>query len=268
MYSAFVGMSARATVPTFLRRAAYSAFANVVGADLSEAEHELTEYRSLGEVFSRRLRPGLRVVESKGIVAPCDGKVAACGRIEDGTLIQAKGRQYTVSELVADDGLAEALADGQFFTIYLSPRDYHRVHAPVDGEVRGYEYLPGTLWPVSQRFVQRVDRLFARNERAVLPLHTAAGPVVVVLVGAAGVGNMWIALDDRETRSWRKTFGRSQRQRVELPPRALGKGDELGAFLLGSTVVVLLPRQAALGEALVEGNAVRMGQAVASWEAT
>ncbi len=267
MYSAFVGMSARATVPTFLRRVAYSAFANVVGADLSEAEHELTEYRSLGEVFARRLRPGLRVVESAGIVAPCDGKVAACGRIKGGTLIQAKGREYSVAELVADDGLAAELADGQFFTIYLSPRDYHRVHTPVDGEVRGYQYLPGTLWPVSQRFVQRVDRLFARNERAVIPLATERGPVVVVLVGASGVGNMWIALDDQETRVWRKPFGRSQRQHVELPARALAKGDELGAFHLGSTVVVLLPRRAALGEALVEGNAVRMGQAVASWEA-
>ena len=270
MYSAFIGMSARATVPMFLRRTAYAMFASAVGADLSEAEQELTEYRSFGDVFARRLQPGRRMVDAGRdvVVAPCDGKVAEAGRIQDGTLIQAKGREYSVAELVADETLANQLSDGQFFTVYLSPRDYHRVHAPVDGEVSGYEYLPGTLWPVSERFVQRVDRLLARNERAVVSLTTPAGPVVVVMVGAAGVGNLWMALDNRETRSWRKTFGRSARQRISVPAQPLRRGDELGAFLLGSTVVVLLPRAAKLGEALTAGGTLRMGQAVAALEAS
>lgn len=270
MYSAFIGLSARATVPMFLRRTAYSMFATVVGADLSEAERELTQYRSLGEVFARRLSPGRRSVDLSpaAVVSPCDGKVAAAGRIEHGTLIQAKGREYSVSELVADAELGSQLDDGHYFTIYLSPRDYHRVHAPVDGVLQRYEYVPGTLWPVSERFVRRVDRLLARNERAVLPLTTAAGPAVVVMVGAAGVGNLWLAPDDRETRTWRKTFGRSEPQRVELPPQALTRGDELGAFLLGSTVVVLLPRAARLGDALTAGATVRMGQAVGALEAS
>lgn len=270
MYSAFIGLSARATVPMFLRRAAYSVFANVVGADLSEAAQELTEYRSLGDVFARRLQPGRRTVDAAphAVVSPCDGKVAASGQIASGTLIQAKGREYSVSELVADDALAQELQDGQFFTVYLSPRDYHRVHSPVDGEVAGYQYLPGTLWPVSELFAKRVDRLLARNERAVVPVQTPSGPVVVVLVGAAGVGNLWMAPDDRETRTWRKTFGRSSRQQVTLSPQAVRRGDELGAFMLGSTVVVLLPRSARLGEALAPGQMVRMGQAVAALEAS
>jgi phosphatidylserine decarboxylase len=244
-------------------------FARVVGADLSEAGQDLSEYRTFGEMFARRLQPGRRTIaEGAGVViSPCDGRLAASGQIDAGTLVQAKGRDYTVAELVADDALAEQLRDGQFFTIYLSPRDYHRVHAPVDCQMSGYQYLPGTLWPVSERFVRRVDRLLARNERAVLQLQTSQGPVVVVMVGAAGVGNLWLSLDDRETRSWRKTFGTSERHRVEVPPVALERGAELGAFFLGSTVVVLLPPSAKLSAQLVQGEMLRMGQAVADLEA-
>lgn len=122
---------------------------------------------------------------------------------------------------------------------------------------------------MSELFAKRVDRLLARNERAVVPVQTPSGPVVVVLVGAAGVGNLWMAPDrDRETRTWRKAFGRSSRQQVTLSPQAVQRGDELGAFMLGSTVVVLLPRSARLGEALAPGQMVRMGQAVAALEAS
>jgi phosphatidylserine decarboxylase len=269
MYSAFIGMSARATVPAFLRNAAYRAFANVVGADLSEAEQDLAAYRSFGDMFARRLQPGRRIVDERAgvVVSPCDGKIAAVGDIEAGTLIQAKGREFSVAELVADQALAEQLHDGRYMTVYLSPRDYHRVHAPVDGVASGYDYLPGTLWPVSDRFVRRVDRLFARNERAVITLQTPQGPVVVVMVGAAGVGNLWISLDDRETRTWRRTFGHTEPRHVELPPTELHRGDELGAFFLGSTVVMLLPRQAKLDGAHLLGGTLRMGQAVADLEA-
>jgi phosphatidylserine decarboxylase len=270
MYSAFIGMSARAPVPAFLRRAAYHAFANVVGADLSEAEQDLAAYRTFGEMFARRLQPGRRVVDEGEhvVVSPCDGRVAEFGDITAGSLIQAKGREYTVAELVADDALAAELHHGRYLTVYLSPRDYHRVHSPVDGVISGYEYLPGTLWPVSDRFTRRVDRLLARNERAVMTLQTPQGPVVVVMVGAAGVGNLWISLDDRETRTWRRTFGRSERRKVELSPTELTRGDELGAFYLGSTVVMLLPPKARLGAGLNHGGTLRMGQAVADLEAS
>jgi phosphatidylserine decarboxylase len=270
MYSAFIGMSARAPVPAFLRRAAYHAFASVVGADLSEAEQDLAAYRTFGDMFARRLQPGLRPIDQGEhvVVSPCDGRIAELGDIDAGSLIQAKGRQYTVAELVADDALAAELQDGRYLTVYLSPRDYHRVHSPVDGTITGYQYLPGTLWPVSDRFVSRVDRLLARNERAVMTLQTPQGPVVIVMVGAAGVGNLWIGLDDRETRTWRRTFGRSERRSVELPPAELRRGDELGAFYLGSTVVMLLPRRAKLGAGLLQGGTLRMGQAVADLEAS
>lgn len=269
MYSAFIGMSARAPVPAFLRRAAYHAFANVVGADLSEAEQDLAAYRTFGDMFARRLQPGRRTIDTgeHAIISPCDGRVAEFGDIEAGSLIQAKGREYTVAELVADEALADELSDGRYLTVYLSPRDYHRVHSPVDGTVSGYDYLPGTLWPVSERFIRRVDRLLSRNERAVITVQTPQGPVVVVMVGAAGVGNLWISLDDRETRTWRRTFGRSERRKVELSPLELSRGDELGAFYLGSTVVMLLPRKTRLSAELSRGGTLRMGQAVADLEA-
>ncbi len=270
MYSAIIGMSARTPVPAFLRRAAYHAFARAVGADLSEAEQDLAAYRTFGDMFARRLQPGRRIVDEGEhvVVSPCDGRVAEFGDITEGALIQAKGRNYTVAELVADEALAESLHDGRYLTVYLSPRDYHRVHSPVDGTVAGYEYLPGTLWPVSDRFIRRVDRLLSRNERAVITLQTPQGPVVVVMVGAAGVGNLWLSLDDRETRTWRRTFGRSERRRVEVSPTELRRGQELGAFYLGSTVVMLLPRRAKLDAGLLHGGTLRMGQAVADLEAS
>jgi phosphatidylserine decarboxylase len=268
LYSALVGVTARTAVPSFLRRAAYQMFARVVGADLSEADQDLRDYRTFGEMFARRLQPGLRTVEGgeSVIVSPCDGRIAAAGSIHAGTLIQAKGREYTVAELVADDDLAAQLHDGRFLTVYLSPRDYHRVHVPVAGSLTGYRYLPGTLWPVSARFAQRVDRLLARNERAVVPLQTEYGLVVVVLVGAAGVGNLWLSMDDHETRGWRQTFGWAEPKRVELPPTKVQRGDEIGAFYLGSTVIMLLPEKAKLKSDLIDGGTLRMGQAVADWE--
>jgi phosphatidylserine decarboxylase len=270
MYSVVVGVSARATVPTFLRRAAYQLFANIVGADLSEAAEDLATYQTFGDMFARRVQAGRRTIDGgkNAVISPCDGRVAAAGDIVEGALVQAKGRDYTVAELVADDDLATRLHNGRFLTVYLAPRDYHRVHSPVDGTLSGYDYLPGTLWPVSERFVRNVDRLLARNERAVLTIQTSRGPVVVVMVGAAGVGNLWLSADNRETRTWRRIFGGGERRRVELPPVALSRGDELGAFFLGSTVIVLLPPAATLSTELKLGSRLRMGQAIAELEAS
>jgi len=261
-YSALVGWGATQTLPTRLRRPAYRAFARAVGVDLDETELDLRAYPTFGDFFARRLRQGARRIDpaSEAIIAPCDGKLAALGSIGasgvDGTLVQAKGRYYRLAELVADAAFARTLSGGAYATIYLSPRDYHRVHAPIDGRVVGYDYLPGELWPVNPRVANRRDGLFARNERVVIRLATQIGTIAVVMVGALGVGNIRLA-HAPDSATWRNA---GERRRIELDV-PVAKGDELGAFRLGSTVVLVFPP----GRAALDCNdTLRFGERIGS----
>jgi phosphatidylserine decarboxylase len=157
--------------------------------------------------------------------------------------------------------LAAALAGGAFVTTYLSPRDYHRVHTPVDGSLVGYHYVPGQRWPVSGRFMRNVPRLLAINERVVIELSTEWGPAAVVMVAASGVGNMWLSHVGNDTRIWHDS---GEPRHVTFPPAALAAGDELGSFLLGSTVVMLLPAGAPRLRALGDGDVMRFGEGLAA----
>jgi phosphatidylserine decarboxylase len=176
-------------------------------------------------------------------------------------MIQAKGRQYRLEELLADDDFAAKLRGGAYVTVYLSPRDYHRVHAPVGGALVGYDYLPGALWPVNPRVAARRDALLARNERVVIHLKSPdVGHVAVVMVGASGVGNIRVThgFDSATVRA------KNERTRVELSGVDVARGDELGAFRLGSTVVVVFePGRVELADGDV-GDAVRFGVRMAS----
>ncbi len=260
-YSALIGWTATQEVPSRLRPFAYRAFARAVGANLAEAELDLHAYPSFGDFFARRLRDGARQIDpaADAIVSPCDGLVAASGQTTDGTLVQAKGKSYTLAELLASESLAARFTGGDYATIYLSPRDYHRVHTPVSGHLVAYDYLPGALWPVNPLVVARRDALFARNERVVIELDAGAlGRVCVVMVGAAGVGN--IALDHGDLSSARLR-GAGERRRVELGNIPVVRGDELGAFRLGSTVVLVFePNRSAL--ALTSGQTLKFGESI------
>lgn len=257
VYSALVGKAARRRVPVPLRSAAYRAFARAVGADLTEAELDLRAYASLGDLFARRLRPGMRPIDGElgSIVAPCDGVLAARGTAVDGALIQAKGKTYQLDELLVDRELAARLTGGEYATIYLSPRDYHRVHTPVDGRLVRYDYIPGALWPVNPVVAARRDRLLVRNERVVITIDAGRlGTVAIVMVGAAGVGN--IALEYApESVTWR---AQGERRRIELD-HELARGDELGAFRLGSTVVMVFEPKAVNIDGEV-GQVMRFGE--------
>jgi phosphatidylserine decarboxylase len=231
-----VGLTARRRLPVPLRSAAYRAFARAVGADLGEAELDLRSYASLGDLFARRLKPGARTIDPEltSVIAPCDGVLAALGTSADGSMIQAKGKHYQLDELVVDGELAQRLLGGDYATIYLSPRDYHRVHSPVDGRLVRYDYVPGALWPVNPVVASRRDRLLTRNERVVITIDAGRlGKVAVVMVGAAGVGNIALTYAPEST-TWRAA---GERRRIELDYE-LSRGDELGAFRLGSTVVM------------------------------
>ncbi|HEY4244867.1 MAG TPA: archaetidylserine decarboxylase [Kofleriaceae bacterium] len=232
-----------------------------MGADLAEAELPLGAYPSLGDFFARRLRDGARTVDPApdAIVAPCDGVIAAIGTADEGLLFQAKGRDYRLGDLLADEAWAAALTGGAYATIYLSPRDYHRVHTPADAQLTAYEYVPGLLFPVMPRVVNRVDGVFARNERVIIQLDSRTlGKVAVVMVGAAGVGNI-VVTHGPSSASLRKAH---ERRRVEVGSR-LERGDELGAFRLGSTVILVFePGRATLAGSI--GQAVKFGERMGS----
>jgi phosphatidylserine decarboxylase len=257
-YSSVIGVTARRPIWRPLRAPIYRAFAAAVGARLDEVESPLPTFESFGDFFARRLYPGARPIAASPLVSPCDGAVGASGVADRGELVQAKGHHYTIADLVADDDLAGRLSGGRYVTIYLSPRDYHRVHAPCGGSVTGYRYVPGQRWPVSPRFVDHVERLFAVNERVVIELATQWGPAVVVMVAATGVGNVWLTHAGHDTREWRRV-GAPHHQPLAA---TVAGGDELGAFLLGSTVVMVLPPAAPALALPPLGDAIRCGQAL------
>ena len=235
-------------------------FARVAGIDVEEAEGPPEAYESLNAFFTRRLKEGTRQVdpvEAGGMVSPVDGRVGAFGTIESGTLLQAKGREYRIEDLV--DSAEEALRfqGGKYATIYLSPRDYHRIHAPVGGRLDKISYIPGHLFPVNRFAVENIEELFAVNERLITYLESEdLGRVAVVKVGATCVGRIGLSFDPFRTNS-----GLCRRE--EFQPREeleFAAGDELAVFNLGSTVVLLVESsQLEFGEAMQAGKMVQMG---------
>ncbi|XQA66402.1 archaetidylserine decarboxylase [Xanthomonas sacchari] len=234
------------------------------GVDLSEAaQPDATAYPTFNAFFTRALKPGARVADPdpQALLMPADGRISQLGRIEDGRIFQAKGQSFTAAELLGDDAAAAPFANGLYATVYLSPRDYHRVHMPWTGTLRETVHVPGRLFSVGTDAVRSVPRLFARNERLVCHFDTDFGPMVSVMVGAllvSGVETVWSGVEipryaDRITRKdWR------------------GKGitlqrfEEMARFNYGSTVIVLLPPGvAAFDPALKAESPVRLGQALA-----
>lgn len=260
--SRLVGGLTRARAPRPVRLAAMRAFAARYGIDLSECG-ELETFRTFGEFFARPLRAGARPVVPGGevLVSPVDGVVSQAGLAEGGRLVQAKGLDYTLEALLADPALAARFRGGPFATLYLSPRDYHRIHFPLGGAVTGYRYVPGRLWPVNPASVRGVPGLFTVNERLVTSLETPLGACAVVAVGATIVGRIRAFYDPTIPVS---NLPRARPVAREYPtPMPVEKGQELGAFEMGSTVILLLERgRAALRPELAEGRRVRVGEAI------
>jgi phosphatidylserine decarboxylase len=258
-----IGWAARRRVPRPLRRALYGGFARYVGADLSALERPLDAFERFDDFFTRPLREGARpIAEGAGVVvSPCDGVVSETGIADGGRLIQCKGRDYTVAGLLADAAEARAFEGGAYATIYLSPRDYHRIHSPADGKVTGYRHIPGAFFPVNPMSVRNVAGLFSINERLVTYLDSDVGRVAAVAVAATGVGWITVAYD-REVRTHRGgSAGRHGWAQRYASPRPLGRGAELGMFHLGSTVILLFePGRVRLD--LVAGQTLRVGERI------
>ena len=257
-----VGTLTRLPAPAGMHQAAMRAFARAYRVDMTEAETDFVGYDRFSDFFSRGLRPGARPVDAdpRVVVSPVDGVVSQAGILERGSCLQAKGIQFPVDRLVDDADLAARFAlGGTYATLYLAPRDYHRVHAPVEGTVVASRYLPGEFWPVNPATVRNRDALFCLNERLVTVMDSPVfGRVAVVKVGATCVGRIRAAYDDRLTHA-----GQSAGLRTYLPPRPVEKGAELGRFEMGSTVILLFePGRVVWDDRLVAGATVRMGQRI------
>ncbi len=232
-------------------------FAAAFDLNLDEATRPLEDYESLLDLFTRRLRPEARPIDSApmSLVSPVDARVGAFGAVRDGMLLQAKGMPYTLSSLLGGEEEARMFEGGRFLTLYLSPRDYHRIHVPESGELAETRYEPGTLWPVNPPAVRRIPSLFAVNERVVTTLDATWGRVAVVMVGATNVGRMRLSYMDLVTNSGGQPF----RRRHE-PPLRVERGDELGVFELGSTVILVVQGRGFDWESLREDEWLPMGR--------
>ncbi len=237
------------------------------GVDMTEAlEPEISGYSTFNDFFTRALRPEARPLADSALVCPVDGAISQFGNIAHDQILQAKGHSYSTTALVGGDAeLAATFDHGHFATVYLSPRDYHRIHMPCEGTLRRMVYVPGSLFSVNPATARGVPGLFARNERVVCVFEGPHGPFILALVGATIVGSMvtvWHGQVNRtkkgDIRTWDYPDGEIK----------LAQGEEMGRFLLGSTVVMLFPRgPLTFNNAWAPERAVRLGEAMADWAA-
>lgn len=240
-------------------------FIHTYQVNMSEALIEdPTQYACFNDFFIRHLKPECRPLAQADIIAPVDGSVSELGVINQGELIQAKGRLYSVEELLAcDKNTAEHYKQGLFATLYLSPKDYHRVHMPMEAELKSMTYVPGALFSVQPSTARVVPKLFARNERLVVFFETKVGSMAMVLVGATVVGAIGTSWHGDLVRSSKKI---SYDYSLSEKPQILAQGEEMGFFKLGSTVVLLFAngQKVQWQESLKAGAPVHFGEAMGS----
>ena len=246
----------------WLRASLIRRFAAAYGVDTSEAARRIDEFRSFNDFFTRELKPGARPLADPHafILSPADGAISQLGTIDEGRIFQAKGRHFTTRELLGHgEEVAQRFEGGRFITIYLSPRDYHRVHMPAAGRLLSSAYIPGALFSVNAQTAEEVDRLFARNERLACLFEGEDGHFASVMVGAmivAGIDTVWPHRFSGHAREPVHEDFAGDTVRLEA-------GAEMGRFYLGSTVVLLFePGRVEWDEGLAPGSPVRMGQAL------
>lgn len=252
----------------WLTSGAIHRFAAHYAVNMAEADNpDLGSYATFNDFFTRALRPGVRPLASSSLTCPVDGTISQFGQIRAGQIFQAKGHSYTACSLLGGDAeLAASFHEGSFATLYLSPSDYHRIHMPCDGSLERMVHVPGSLFSVNPVTARGVPGLFARNERLICLFSSEHGPFVLILVGATIVGSIATVWHGRvnqprctQLREWR----------YAEHPQHLGKGEEMGRFMLGSTVIALFP-QADLhfNPQWRPGASIRMGEAMADLDVT
>jgi len=262
LMSGITGMISSLRFPRAILRRAIDLYASRYGVNTAEMMVPPGGFGTFNDFFTRKLAAGARPIDAdrRAVVSPVDGRIDRLGRIERDAMIQAKGIEYSLRDLIPS-GTAEAFIDGDFITIYLSPGDYHRIHSPVDGTIAGYLHVPGRLLSVRESLVKRVPGLYTGNERVVTYIRANRGMVAVCKVGAANVGAISLSYDAAA----RKGFSRSPKESLynaDQQKKVL-RGDELGVFNLGSTVIVIFEKGSVRFTVESPGRRIRMGEKIA-----
>ena len=246
---------------TWVKNLLIRLISRVAGINYAEAlSPDPADYASFNAWFTRALKPGARVFDPdpRAFLSPCDGRISETGSLRENLILQAKGKDYSLQDLLANDPVCQQLAGGYFSTIYLSPKDYHRIHMPLTGRLQRMIHVPGRLFSVAPYTVRQVPGLFARNERVICIFETGSGPLVMVLVGAMLVSSTETVWAGEVTPTKNKQVTVKEYPGEEI---TLARGEEMGRFNMGSTVILLMPPGALKDlESLGAGNAVRVGQ--------
>jgi phosphatidylserine decarboxylase len=238
-FSFIAGKLAHSTLPFNLHHHLKTWFVNHYRVDFSEAEYSLDTYRTLGDFFSRGLKDGARPIADSILVSPVDGRISKVGELcgECSELEQVKGKKYSLEKLTGGQWDISEFSRGLYVVLYLAPHNYHRIHSPVHGEVKKVVHIPGSLWPVNDWGIGNIDGLFVCNERIIVHIKSQWGNVLVVMVGAANVGN--ITLDFSREISGNRPGKRKLKTWTPDSFIHLAKGERLGCFNLGSSVILI-----------------------------
>ena len=251
-------------LPGILRPLSIRFFGQHYKIQFHEAEKPYDQYASIGDFFVRRLKPGLRPIADSPLLHPADSRISQVGQITEGRCLQAKDKSYSLAEFCGDQDLAEKFKQGLFVTYYLCPTDYHRVHSPLDGEIKRIIHIPGQLWPVNSWSTENISDLFAVNERVVLEIESRLGPCLLVFVGATNVGQIRLSFD-KDIVTNVTSSSKNKIMKIYAKPVAIERGQELGAFHMGSTVVMIYPKEIRLQKEdwnSLSGQQVQLGQAL------
>ncbi|MBF0236494.1 MAG: phosphatidylserine decarboxylase [SAR324 cluster bacterium] len=257
LFSRLCGTIANLELPPQMLQVLIRAFIRAFKIDMSEYIKGVEEYRTFNEFFTRQLKPDARTIDPRrdALISPVDGTIGEYGDIVQGILLQAKGITYTLSDLLNDHEKAREYEGGKFMTIYLAPHNYHRIHSMADGEILHFTYIPGALWTVSAVGVKHIPGLFARNERIISYIQMKSGECALVKVGATIVGKIKVRYSEVES----NTPGVSPGSWKLNDPYPVRRGEELGLFEMGSTVVCLYKRDQIKWDNVYIGKTVRMG---------
>lgn len=256
--SQITGLLVHLPLPRFLKNLSVRAFADAFNINVEEAELPLEEYKSVGDFFVRRIKMDRRPLGAGRVLHPADSVISQAGIITSGNIVQAKGKSYSVEGLLDGIEPAASFEGGAYLTYYLCPTDYHRVHSPVSGDIVKYRHVPGEFWPVNDWSTGNIENLFGKNERAIVELKTEQGRAFVVFVAATNVGDISLAFDPKFRTNTRARKSVDTKPATPIP---ILKGDELGAFHMGSTIVMIYEKSFGFTEkelAAWRGRAVKV----------
>lgn len=253
-------------LPRFMMVPILKAFAKFYKINVSEAEMNIKDYKSLNQFFTRALKAGVRIIDSaeNAVVSPVDARITSFGNISESTLIQAKGIDYSVKELLGSEKYYPYFENGKFITFYLSPQDYHRIHSPFYGKILGYYYAPGKLFPVNDAAVEGIKGLFPKNERLITFLQTEYGKIAMVKVGASNVGKIRVTYDTKIVTN--KLIRIPKEQEYENVNILINKGAEIGRFEMGSTVILVFETDSFDINEFVKDQRTKLGNSVGTFK--